>query len=86
MRTIFDIYVFIMASKYFYSIIRHSQIYSLTSLHEIWGQLFIDSLMATTKNDCKSKYLFWRRVHTTGTLLGRRKDKNGRPYLSITIH
>ena len=49
MRTIFDIYVFIMASKYFYSIIRHSQIYSLTSLHEIWGQLCIDSLMATRK-------------------------------------
>ena len=38
------------------------------------------------KNDCKSKYLFWRRVHMIGTLLGRRKDKNGRLYLSITIH
>ena len=41
--------------------------------------------MATRKMT-KSKYLFWQRVYMTGTLLGRRKDKNGRPFLSITIH
>ena len=47
---------------------------------------FSHAVMADKTNDCKSKYLFWQRMHTTGTLLGRRKDKNGRPYLSITIH
>jgi hypothetical protein len=32
------------------------------------------------------KIFILRRVHMPGTLLGRRKDENGRLYLSITIH